>query len=164
MLVQHLENYNLSSFSFLNSFWLNIILAHNIGKWKLDHNPISSWPKILKFGGCFANHLGSFLNLSSPPFEPQRCTFQIHLNFDHIHQIMPLSLSFSLSSLQPDQEKDPSRLLLHLPLISLTHQPKLLSCSTCTQRRGGNRGKSCKISLLPLLHLSTALDPQPASC
>jgi hypothetical protein len=55
---------------------------------------------------------------------------------------MPYSFSsfpLSLFSLQLNLEKDPSRLPLHLPLLSLTPQPKPLSCSPWTQGMGGAR-------------------------
>jgi hypothetical protein len=57
----------------------------------------------LKLGGCFATHLRTLLNQSSPPSDQNFALFKIQLNFGQIHQILFFSYSFSLPPLQINQ-------------------------------------------------------------
>jgi hypothetical protein len=104
----------------------------------------------LKFGGCFAIHLRTFLNQSSLPLDQNLAHFKIRLNFGRIHQNLTLFFSFFLF-LSPTRPRWHPGQLVSLPL------PYPLALAVGHKEWGEARGKSFK-DLHP-----TSLSLQPPS-
>jgi hypothetical protein len=114
----------------------------------------------LKLGGCLAIHLRLLLNQSSPPLDQNLAHFKIQMNFGRIHQISLFSFLSSSFLLPLDQGGILAGYTLSPSLI-------LLALSTWTQRKGGDRGKSCKdctpLSPTHLHHPKTPTSIKPPS-